>query len=697
MRSKPLQIFRTNRERRETRERIPLSRVSRLSRFTLLCAIWLGSIASAAWAQSPPTDLTATSLEDLMNIEVTSASKKEEKLFQTAAAIYVITQDEIRRSGLTSIPELLRLAPGLEVARIDGNKWAISSRGFNGRFANKLLVLIDGRSIYSPETAGVYWEAHHLPVEEIERIEIIRGPGGTLWGSNAVNGVINIITRHAKDTQGGLITAGGGSEEQGFGSARHGGRIGAKAYYRVYARYFNRGGLDEPSGYNAHDWQSAVNGGFRLDWKRSEHDTVTLEGDLYDSSLKERSINRSLLQLLAPPSLTPGEFNGGSLLGRWNHLYSDRSDTTLQIYFDRSRREIFDLGERIDTFDVDLQHHLAIGRRQDLIFGLSYRLIADQTNSNPANPVQQTPKARTVQLFSGFVQNEVMLIKKRLRLTLGAKLEHNDYTGYEVQPNVRLLWTPNDHQTVWAAVSRAVRTPARGETTLRINLPAITVPFGPPLVPTLLGNPGVKSEELRAYEFGYRHQPSKKLSFDLATFYNFYDRLQTLEPGQPFFEPAPGIPHLVLPLAFNNLSRGETYGAELSANFDLNPRWKIQGSYTFLREQIHLYPGSHSTGSEAGEGENPRHQFQVHSFFKLPRNFELDAALYRVSRLPSVQIPGYTRLDARFGWKAGENFELSLGLQNLLDDRHPEYNSRIIGAVTSQPKRSIYGKAAWRF
>ncbi|HKX29307.1 MAG TPA: TonB-dependent receptor, partial [Blastocatellia bacterium] len=233
--------------------------------------------------------------------------------------------------------------------------------------------------------------------------------------------------------------------------------------------------------------------------------------------------------------------------------------------------------------------------------------------------------------------------------------------------------------------------------TLRINLPAITLPVGPPLVPTLVGNPNTRSEELRAYEFGYRHQPSKKLSFDLATFYNLYDRLQTIEPGQPFFEPAPGIPHLVLPLNFNKLSRGETYGAELSANLDLNSRWKLQGSYTFLREQIHLYPGSHSGTSEASEGENPRHQFQVHSFFKLPRNFELDAALYRVSRLSSVQIPGYTRLDARFGWKAGESFELSLGLQNLLDDRHPEYNSQIIGAVTSQPKRSIYGKAAWRF
>jgi iron complex outermembrane receptor protein len=666
-------------------------------------SIWLitimmmiGDNSISAQAPNPTPDLMTATLEELMNIEVTSVSKKEEKLFQSAAAIYVITQEEIRRSGLTSIPELLRLAPGLSVARIDGNKWAISARGFNGRVANKLLVLIDGRSVYTPQFSGVYWEIQNFPIEEIERIEVFRGPGGTLWGANAVNGVINVITKHAKDSQGGLVTAGGGSEEQGFASVRYGGVIGANAYYRIYAKYFNRSGLVNADGINLHDWQNWVSGGWRLDWKKSDRDALTLHGNIYDTGLRETSLNRALATPFAPPALTPVEYMGGNAVGRWTHIFSDRSDLALQIYFDRARYEPFDMGERIDTFDADLQHRFALGR-QDLIWGLGYRLIVDTNNSNSGTPVQITPKRRTVQIFNGFVQDELTLIKDRLRLTIGSKLEHNDYTGFEVQPNARLLWTPSAHHTVWAAVSRAIKTPSRADGGLRVNISAFPDPDGSPTVIALLGNSKLKSEEVRAYEFGYRVQPNKKLFFDIATFYNFYDHLLTTDSDEPFLEVDPQPAHLVIPIRFNHFMRGETYGMEAAANLNLTKRWRISGGYSYLGMRLSHKLLGQDANVEDIEGGNPKHQYQFHSYYNLARNLELDTALYHVSRLPRQQVSAYTRLDVRFGWKIRENFEFSLNLQNLVDGRRPEYNGFDATVITGQVRRSVYGKATWKF
>ncbi|MEP7340327.1 MAG: TonB-dependent receptor [Acidobacteriota bacterium] len=654
-------------------------------------------MTSAIWAQKPNADLTTTSLEDLMNIEVTSVSKKEEKLFQTAAAIYVITQEDIRRSGLASIPELLRLAPGLDVARIDGTKWAISARGFNGRVANKLLVLIDGRTVYSPDTSGVYWEVQDLPLESVERIEVIRGPGGTLWGANAVNGVINIITKRAEDTQGGRVTAGGGSEERGFGSVRFGAKIGDNAYYRIYGKYFNRSGLVDASGRDANDGQQAVRGGGRLDWQATGRDKLTLEGDIYRTHLRETSVSLSAAQPFAPPANTGGEFNGNNLLGRWTRAFSERSDMALQVYYDRFSRDIYDSADKINTFDADFQHHLAVGQRQNIVWGLGYRLISHQAESTSSSPIQFIPQKKTVQLFSGFAQDEITLAKDRLRLILGAKLEHNDFSGYEVQPSVRLLWTPSERQTVWAAVSRAVRTPARTQQDFRVNFQAFPAPDGTTIITAVLGSPNATSEVLRAYEFGYRVQPARKLSLDVATFYNIYKRLNSFEPGQPFFETDPLPAHLVVPVYYGNLLRGETYGLEASVNFDATSRWKLQGSYSFLRMQLHQDAASRDTVSEGTEGESPRHQAQLHSYFKLSRKFELDTAIYRVSRLMGQPIPAYTRLDARLGWHVRESLELSLSLQNLLDNRHPEFKGVDVGVITSQVRRSIYGKVTWKF
>jgi len=658
-----------------------------------------------SYAQQPDhhKDLTSLSVDELMNVEVTSVSKKEEKLFQTAAAIYVITHEDIRRSGMTTVPELLRMVPGLDVARIDGTKYAISARGFNGRIANKLLVLIDGRSIYSPETSGVYWEVQDLILEDIERIEVIRGPGGTIWGANAVNGVINIITRRAQDTLGGLVAIGGGTEDKAVVSTRYGGKIGEKAAYRVYAKYFNRGGLVDSSGRDANDTQNALRGGGRVDWQMSNRDSLTLEGDISNSHLRENPTAVSLVSPFAPPINRPGDFSAGSILGRWTRVFSDRSDMDLQVYYDRFSRDIFEVGGDIHTFDADFHHHVQIGKRQDIVWGFGYRMVRHASDDSIATPVRFIPMKDSTRLLSVFAQDEVTLLKDRLWLVLGSKVERlKDFdqksAELNAEPSVRMLWTPQSHQTIWAAVSRAVRTPARSDNDIRGSLSVFPDPVGTPYVPTIFGNENFKSETVLAYEAGYRVQPNSKLSLDTAIFYNVYDRLQTIEPGVPFFEAEPQPPHVVIPLVFDNLMRGRTYGVEASVNLNVTRGWRLAGSYSLLRMQLHPYAESLDTSSkQAVEGTSPQHQFQIHSYLRLPRNFELDASLYRVSSLPSSQVPGYARLDLRFGWRIAEGIEISAGGQNLLDDRHQEFAGRDAAILTSEIKRSAYGKVTFTF
>lgn len=645
-------------------------------------------------AQPASTDLTRTSLEDLMDLEVTSVSKKEEKLFQTAAAVYVITQEEIRRSGLTSLPELLRLVPGLHVGQIDGNKWAVSARGFNGRFANKLLVLIDGRSIYSPKTAGVYWESQDMALEQIERIEVIRGPGGTVWGANAVNGVINIITKRAEERQGGLITAGGGSVESGFGTVQYGGQINKQAYYSVQAKYFKRSGLVNAEGRNANDGQQALRGGGRIDWQLTDKDELTLQADIYRSDLREMSSNISPAAPFAPFTITPGRLTGGYVSGRWTRDFSERSGLTLQVYYDRIHRVVFDVDETLNILDVDFQHRFALGRRHDIVWGGGYRLVADHNDSSSRTPVQTNPAKQRTGLANVFLEDEISIINNRLKLALGSKIERNDYTGLEIQPSIRLLWTPSETQTVWASMSRAVRTPSRSNRGIRVNAKAFPGPGGLPNVVALFGNSETRSEELLASELGYRVRPAARLTIDIATFYNVYDHLQTSEPGRPFLEQDPR-PLQVIPIYFRNLMRGETFGVEASVNWNPTHRWRLSGSYSFLEMKLHRYAESKSATAEVAEGQNPRHQFQFHSFLSLPRNIALDASIYHVSRLPTDNIPGYTRVDTRVGWKIGEHVDLSVALQNLLNQRHPEFIAT--GVVATQPQRSAYAKVSWRF
>lgn len=661
----------------------------------LFCAALLFSLESDARAQQRPVDLTTVSIEDLMQLQVTSASKKQERFFDTAAAIYVITQEDIRRSGATSIPELLRTVPGLDVAHIDASKWAISSRGFNDRFANKMLVLIDGRTVYSPLFSGVNWDVQDTLLEDIERIEVIRGPGATLWGANAVNGVINIITKAAKDTQGGLVTAGAGNQERGFGAVRYGGQAGHNGYYRFFAKYFNRDEFANPSGQDAADTWNILRGGFRTDWTLSGRDTLTVQGDFYNGSAGETV--PEVLSLSPPITAAVNDRNhlaGGNLLSRWNRVLSPRSGISLQFYYDGTDRRDSRVGEVRHTVDFDFNHHLALGKRHDVVWGLGYRYTADSTVGSLS--ISFNPSRRRDNLFSSFVQDEIVLLPDRLRLTLGAKLEHNGYTGFEFQPNVRLLWTPHARHAIWAAFSHADRVPSRADTALRVNLAAFPGTGGVTTLISLLGNPQLEEEDVWASEVGYRAELSKRLSLDLAAFYNSYKNLRASEPGTPFFETSPAPPHLVLPQIFQSALRGETHGVEIAPSWHATNRWKLAGGYAWLRGNLHwIVPGA-VMSSPPPDLNSPHHQWSLRSYVNLPRNFEFDTSLFYVGSLSGPGVPRYVRLDTRLGWRPAESLEISLVGQNLLDARHAEFGSAGEGVNATQVRRSVYAKFAWR-
>jgi len=644
------------------------------------------------------SDLTELSLEELMNIEVTSVSKKTEKLSKAAAAIFVITQEDIHRSGVTSIPEALRLAPGIEVARVDAHTWAISARGFNDVFANKLLVLLDGRSIYTPLFSGVFWDQQDTLLEDIERIEVIRGPGATLWGANAVNGVINIITKRARDTQGGLLTAGGGHEERSFGGVRYGGKLGENAYYRVYAKYFNRDDSELPDGHAANDAWQAGQGGFRLDWSPAQLHTFTVQGDFYDGSIAQTFVESSLLP---PFQLTvPDRFpiRGGNLLGRWSHTLSSTSEMRLQMYYDRTVRNMDIFQEDRHNFDLDFQHRFPLGGRHDIVWGLGYRLTSDdEGNTFSASLI---PASRTTHLVSAFVQDEIALLPDRLYVTLGSKFEHNDFTGFEIQPSGRLLWTPNDRHTVWAAISRAVRTPSRAEADVRLNqlvLPPGTLSPGAPLtVAAFFGDHSMVAETLLAYELGYRVQPYERLSFDLALFYNVYNDLLTAEPRTPFLETSPSPPHLVLPFFAGNSLHGETYGAELAANWPLTEWWRLRALYSYLHVYLHTDQGSRATVSPAAQWSSPQHQFSLRSAMDLPGHLAFDLALRYVDSLVHLQVGSYTVLDVRLGWRPLQTLELAIVSQNL-GANHIEFIPTFLNTQPTTVRPSVYGQITWRF
>ena len=656
-----------------------------------LLGLAIVALACPAWPQGKPVDLTDRSLEDLMNIEVTSVSKKEQKLSQVAAAVFVITQEDIRHSGATKIPDLLRMVPGLDVAQINANTWAITARGFNLQFANKLLVLIDGRAVYSPLFGGVNWDVQDVPLEDIDRIEVIRGPGGALWGANAVNGVINIITKKAADTHGGLVVAGGGNVEQGFGTVRYGGDASGKLDYRVFAKYLNDDHFPDLNGQNGDDGWHLLHGGFRVDSSPSAKDTLTTQGDLYTGSEGAVIVHSSF----NPPENTNvdrlAELSGGNILSRWHHTFSDRSDTTLQVYFNRYARSGPDAHEVRNTFDLDFQHHFAWGSRQDLIWGLGYRRTSDQTVGTIDGTFAPPDKAGD--LFSSFIQDQITLKPDRVFLTVGTKLENSYFIGFDLEPTIRVAWTPSGHHTFWAAVSRASRTPTRRDEGLVAVLAALP---GPAEV-LLLGNTTAKSEHVIAYEVGYRTQPFDRLSIDATVFFNSYDNLQSVDVLSDVVQSNP--PLLIHRESFDNELHGTTGGIEIAAKWKVNGRWTVSSGYSFLQMHLHGDPAnSVDTASVADiQGTNPVHQAQLRSHLELSRALSWDAAVYFVGRLPAPLIASHTRVDTQLTWRIAESTNLSLVGQDLLRDHHAEFNDPLQSVNSSQVKRSAYAKFTWRF
>jgi iron complex outermembrane receptor protein len=653
-----------------------------------------------AWGGEPgQQEMTAEGLLFLEVPVVVTAAKREQSLSEVPAAMFVLTQEDIRRSGLTSIPELLRLVPGVEVARINANMWAITARGFNARFANKLLVLIDGRVVYDPEFAGVFWDMQDTLLEDIERIEVIRGPGGTLWGANAVNGVITIISKRAEATQGTLLSARAGSEGRYSGSVRRGGRLGETGHWRVYAKYFDRDEGEGAAGSEAADDWRQWRTGFRLDGKGGKRDDLTLEGDLHGGQSGARVSLSTLTSPFRETFTTDDEVAGGNLLGRWKRTLSASSEMALQLYYDRAERERLteDFRRDRDTFDLDFQHRLSPGERQEIVWGMGYRFNRDDFG-NTFN-VSFHPDSRETHLFSAFAQDEIALVPQRWFFTLGSKLEHNDFTGFEIQPSARLRWTPSRRHTLWTAVSRAVRTPSRSQADIRINF-LVLPPFGPPpatkQVFSILGDRDVDAEESWAFELGWRTRPTAALSLDVAAFYNDYDNLSTLDSAPPFTETLGGETVKVVPLTFCNDLKGETYGVEVSADWQATEKWRWSAAYSFLRLQLHGDSKQARDEAKETEGSSPRNQFQLRSQLNLPHNLEFDVALYYVDNLSAQDVPSYLRLDTRLGWRPVKDVEVSLALLDLLDDHHPEFGPSE-GTASTEVERSFFGKVTWRF
>lgn len=642
-------------------------------------------------------DIMSLEIEQLMDIQITSVSKKEQRLSDAAAAIFVITQEDIRRSGVTSIPEALRMVPGMQVARFNTNRWAISARGFNTPYGDKLLVLIDGRTVYSPLFSGVFWDVQDTLMEDIERIEVIRGPGASLWGSNAVNGVINIITKHSENTQGGLVTAGGGTEERGFGSVRYGGALGDATTYRAYAKYFDRNPAVDSEGKRANDGWKAGRGGFRLDHAASAENAFTLQGDIYRSRA-DQTVN---MFLPGPPFTAALDdtavSTGGNLLGRWSRETAD-SGTSLQLYFDHAVRDEFELKERISTYDVDFQHRLALPWSNEVTLGAGYRHTRDRLGSSPLNVVVSRSE-KSNNLFSGFIQDQITLVPDTLRLILGTKLEHNDYSGFEVQPNARMIWTPDPRNSLWAAVSRAVRTPYRFSSDADMGLFSAPAPDGAPAdVQSTFGvvhgnGDTYKSEELLAYELGYRLKAAESLSIDVSTFYNVYRHLTTYEPEEPYFTPT----QFLVPYTWGNKLHGDVYGVEVAAQWKVQKWWRLQAAYSYLHMHLVHDSDSGDTAYLNVGGENHRHRVSLRSSFDLLKDLELDLWLRYEDNLPQLSIPSYTGLDARLAWKASRTVEIALIGQNLLRSHHAEFNHFDTNAHPTEEQRGVFGKVTWQF
>jgi len=656
-------------------------------------------LALALSLQDPP-DVTTLDLEDLLKARVATASRKDQPLLRVPAAVTVIRGDDLRRMGVRHLAEALRAVPGMQVARADANTWAVSARGFNSVVSNKLLVLVDGRSVYSPLHSGVFWEVQDTNLADIDRIEVIRGPGGALWGANAINGIVNVITRPATQTPGGLLQAGAGTEEKRFALARYGFAGGEDAAVRVWANHFahDDAALGSDPDHQDHDEWFMSRGGVRLDARTGDRDRLFVTAEAYDGETREQTTH--VLIPAAPTDPVSGAFNqwidlrGGHLNVRWERTLGERSHLAVKAYYDHTVHSTEIWEAVLHTGDVEILHRFRPLAGHDLNWGVGYRHhIGDFRGRFPLDVDEED---RRLDIASVFVEDEVTLVEDRLSLTLGSRVEHNDFTGVEVQPNVRAAWTPDDRHMAWAAVTRAVRTPSVIDDDLRFAQQAI--PGAPPTVVTLLGSDDFRSEELVAFEAGYRFRPHDLVSIDVAAFLNLYDDLRTQEPGAPFASNDPPPPHAVAPFVFDNKMAGRTWGAELSAHVQPAAGWLLHLGYAHLRMNLRLTEDSLDTRSEAAERQNPRHTAWIRSALDLPGGLELDVMGRYVSGLAAFDVDSYVEADVRLAWRDPASlFEVAVVGQNLARSSHEEFGPNPAGSARNEMERGVYLVLTWRF
>ena len=644
---------------------------ARLSPLLLLALIFSQAVPAVAQTVPPEPSIKALkelSIDELLDLEITSVSKRPERLLEAPSAIQVVTGEEIRRSGAVTLPQALRLAGNLNMAQVSSSAWTVGARGFNSgtTTSNKLLVMLDGRSVYSPLFSGTFWDTQDVFLPDVDRIEVVSGPGGATWGANAVNGVINVVTKNARDTQGTLVYAGGGSEERLFGGVRHGGTIG-QGHYRVYAKHLDLDGSVRPSGADSTNRYLLSQAGFRADWDHDPATTITVQGDLYDGRIEQQGSPDARL-------------SGGNLLARWIRTFAPETNLQVQAYYDYAWRwSVNTFADRLETVDLDAQHQFRFADRHLIVWGVNHRIWIDHVRNTRTQAF--IPADDTIRLTDLFAQDEITLVPDRLRLTLGSKFEYNNYSGQDVQPSARLAWLANPRHTLWGAISRAVRTPSRLDRDF----------FQPPNPPFMVaGGPEFQSEVLWAYELGWRGQVTDRLAGTLSLFQHDYDDLRSIEPGSP----------ALLPLHFGNGVAGRTLGLEASVDHRLTDWWRWTASYIHLRQRLHLQPGSRDLNQARAETSDPADQFQLRTSLDLPANLALDLMARRVGSVPTFAgnvagtVPAYTELDARLAWAPRTGFEISAVGRNLLHAQHAE-----AGAVNTRREieRSVHGAMTWRF
>lgn len=652
-------------------------------------------------APSNPAALKGLSLEQLSAIEITTPSKQPQPAMKAPVAIYVITGDDIKRSGATCIPEALRAAPGVEVARIDGNKWSIGIRGFGSRLSRSVLVLMDGRTVYTELFAGTYWEVQDTDMDDIDRIEVIRGPGGTIWGPNAVDGVINVITKSSTETKGIRANLRGGNEEQGSADVRYGDDDGGNFSYRVYGKGFTRSAEYHPDGQNFDDWRAAQSG-FRMDWKRDQHNDFTFQGDLYDEVAGERVNATSYTPPYSQNFDGSALLSGGNILGRWTHT-SVQGETQLQVYYDRTNRREPNLKDNRSTFDADFLQRINAPGRQQISWGFGGRAIPID-DPIVVSGLQFLPIKRTDWLVTGFLQDEIGLVKDRLTATVGTKLLRTNFTGIQFEPSGRLAWTPSDRNTFWTAFTHAVRTPSDAEE--NFYLLGYVGQASPTLQAFARFNPNTAfaPEQLNGYEFGYRRLVGKNVYVDFASFVNRYHDLFSEDITGGFsIEDTPAPPHLLLPAQFRNDNYGTTEGFEIAPEWRPKSFWRLRASYSYLNMRIRTIPGAPEVGTAVTiEGGSPHSQVMFQSDLDISKNLQFDIRYRYIGDLscPAQEssgaceyIAGYSSVDLHFAWQMRSALQLSLVGQNLLQPHHVEDvgdPNTLVGIV-----RSGYVKLTW--